>query len=551
MATPEEFFARMLPYARKVSERTGIDPRVIIAQAALETGYGQSAPNNNYFGIKSTGQGGQTLPTTEYVNGKPVQMDQSFRTYGDMGQSAEDYGSFILKNPRYADVLSATGLDEQIAALGKSGYATDPNYAAKLKNIAGKINLNAPQNIASDTMTALGRGTDRAKLPQNSGTMMSGLLDASTNRQEKKMGLLDQLGIQKRDPNAQGDAARPFYQRDQFKNAMGDLALAFNTLRMNPDQNLAASVAAGQERRSDAKLSSRTMDYLASQPAGAAYAEIIKAGGNPATALKAFIDAQQTASQSGTRVQSSQFLYGGIVQNIMSDGSVSVKTPDGKTLSGQEAIDAIQKANEANVASQKDIYGARRTGTLQSDVELGAAAAAAGKTGEQSVAIGKEYFDKYRAVTSSLSNIDRAIAAIDAGANSGVIANAFPNITAASGELRSAMNSLGLDVVAGTTFGALSASELQLALETAVPTDLGPVELKNWLVARRAAQSKAAQELANVAAYFSSGGSIGEWLKSNTGVEGVAVGRQSAATPITTNQGGWTPPPGVIIREIK
>ena len=265
MATPEEFFARMLPYARKVSERTGIDPRVIIAQAALETGYGKSAPNNNYFGIKSTGQGGQTLPTTEYVNGKPVQMDQSFRTYGDMGQSAEDYGSFILKNPRYADVLSATGLDEQIAALGKSGYATDPNYAAKLKNIAGKINLNAPQNIASDTMTALGRGTDRAKLPQNSGTMMSGLLDASTNRQEKKMGLLDQLGIQKRDPNAQGDAARPFYQRDQFKNAMGDLALAFNTLRMNPDQNLAASVAAGQEKRVSAQNKNKTVAWLRSQ----------------------------------------------------------------------------------------------------------------------------------------------------------------------------------------------------------------------------------------------------------------------------------------------
>jgi hypothetical protein len=265
METREEFFARMLPYARKVSERTGIDPRVIIAQAALETGYGKSAPNNNYFGIKSTGQGGQTLPTTEYVNGKPVQMDQSFRTYGDMGQSAEDYGSFMLKNPRYADVLSATGLDEQIAALGKSGYATDPNYAAKLKNIAGKINLNAPQNIASDTMTALGRGTDRAKLPQNSGTMMSGLLDASTNRQEKKMGLLDQLGIQKRDPNAQGDAARPFYQRDQFKNAMGDLALAFNTLRMNPDQNLAASVAAGQEKRVSAQNKNKTVAWLKSQ----------------------------------------------------------------------------------------------------------------------------------------------------------------------------------------------------------------------------------------------------------------------------------------------
>lgn len=140
MANPEQFFGMMMPYALEASRLTGIDPRVIIAQSALETGYGRSAPGNNYFGIKSHGQsGGNNLATTEVINGRSVRVNDSFRAYDSPRESALGYADFINRNPRYQKLKSAQGLDSQIAALGASGYATDPDYAAKIASIASKV----------------------------------------------------------------------------------------------------------------------------------------------------------------------------------------------------------------------------------------------------------------------------------------------------------------------------------------------------------------------------------------------------------------------------
>ena len=137
----ESFVKAMWPHAKRVSQRTGLDPRIIIAQAAQETGWGKSAPNNNFFGIKSHGQsGGATMSTQEYLGGGgPTTVQDSFRTYDGMGQSADDYGTFLQQNPRYRSMLGAQGLDSQLAALGQSGYATDPNYSASVGNIARSI----------------------------------------------------------------------------------------------------------------------------------------------------------------------------------------------------------------------------------------------------------------------------------------------------------------------------------------------------------------------------------------------------------------------------
>jgi flagellum-specific peptidoglycan hydrolase FlgJ len=138
----DEFVSAMMPHAMKVAQETGLDPRVVIAKSALETGWGKSAPGNNFFGIKSHGRpGGNTMPTTEVVNGQPVRVNDSFRAYGDMGESAADYAAFLRANPRYRDVLGAQGMDAQIEAIGRSGYATDPAYGQKLRQIAAGINL--------------------------------------------------------------------------------------------------------------------------------------------------------------------------------------------------------------------------------------------------------------------------------------------------------------------------------------------------------------------------------------------------------------------------
>ncbi len=136
-AGKEGFVESMMPLAMEVSKKTGLDPRMVVAQAALETGWGKSAPGNNYFGIKSHGQpGGNTLPTTEVVNGQPVRTQDSFRAYGSPAESAQGYADFVTQNPRYKPMLAAQGLDAQVAALGKSGYATDPAYGDKVLQIA-------------------------------------------------------------------------------------------------------------------------------------------------------------------------------------------------------------------------------------------------------------------------------------------------------------------------------------------------------------------------------------------------------------------------------
>jgi flagellum-specific peptidoglycan hydrolase FlgJ len=198
----DEFFSAMMPHAQRVSDRTGIDPRLVLAQAALETGYGKSAPNNNFFGIKSHGRGGgSNLQTKEFEGGRMVTKSQSFRGYSDPGESFDDYADFLLRNKRYQPVLNAGGLDAQIAAMGKSGYATDPNYASKLAQIAGAAPVGGAQPIADAAMAAIGKQPIRRESSiaiggQGADTMdtpRQGLLGQLARPDEKVGGLLGMM----------------------------------------------------------------------------------------------------------------------------------------------------------------------------------------------------------------------------------------------------------------------------------------------------------------------------------------------------------------------
>ena len=108
-------------------------------------------------------------------------------------------------------------------------------------------------------------------------------------------------------------------------------------------------------------------------------------------------------------------------------------------------------------------------------------------------------------VRSEISNLDAAIEAIDSGAASGKVSNWFPSFKADTIKLRNAASRLGLDVVSATTFGALSEGELKLAMDVAVPTDLQPAELKEWLTTRKNARVKLANELEKMAIALGSG----------------------------------------------
>ena len=124
----------------------------------------------------------------------------------------------------------------------------------------------------------------RAALGRQSNTGGQRMAMQPTQRQ----GILGALGIQKQDRNAQGDTALPFYQRDDFKDTMGKLAVGFNSLTLRPDQNLAANVRANRQERQTNQRASQSMEWLSRQPNSEAYIEMLRAGAPVGQVLQAY-----------------------------------------------------------------------------------------------------------------------------------------------------------------------------------------------------------------------------------------------------------------------
>ncbi len=144
--TPEDFIRDVWPAARRTAEKLGADPRALVAQAALETGWGQhvirradGSSSHNLFGIKATpgwGGGRINVPTLEYRGGVPQREMAEFRAYDSLEQSFEDYLRFLNENPRYAGALKVSNDPNAFTAeLQRAGYATDPRYADKIQSI--------------------------------------------------------------------------------------------------------------------------------------------------------------------------------------------------------------------------------------------------------------------------------------------------------------------------------------------------------------------------------------------------------------------------------
>jgi peptidoglycan hydrolase FlgJ len=144
--SPEAFIESLLPYARKAAEMLGTSPRVLIAQAALETGWGQFVISDkegknsfNLFNIKSDQRwdGSEVAKQTlEFEQGVAVKKVENFRSYESYEQSFMDYADFVKNSERYQGAVSqASDEAKYIEALHQAGYATDPHYSDKVKSI--------------------------------------------------------------------------------------------------------------------------------------------------------------------------------------------------------------------------------------------------------------------------------------------------------------------------------------------------------------------------------------------------------------------------------
>ena len=143
--TPKDFIRDSWPHAQRAAKELGVDPRVLLAQSALETGWGKKVhatdsgeSSYSLFGIKANnGWQGKTVNfnTLEFRSGSMNREIASFRAYDSVSESYQDYVKFLKDNPRYQNVFKAESATEFSKALQQSGYATDPDYADKIERI--------------------------------------------------------------------------------------------------------------------------------------------------------------------------------------------------------------------------------------------------------------------------------------------------------------------------------------------------------------------------------------------------------------------------------
>lgn len=159
------------PYAEQAAVQLGVSSDTLIAQAALETGWGQHIPATstggssfNLFGIKAGGTwsgDAVSAPTTEYNQGNPSSVTQPFRAYSSVQQGVNDYVTLLQRGSHYSSALG-TGDDVSAfaGALARGGYATDPAYAQKLQATAASVKaLRSAANVAPPLKISAGPPT--------------------------------------------------------------------------------------------------------------------------------------------------------------------------------------------------------------------------------------------------------------------------------------------------------------------------------------------------------------------------------------------------------
>ncbi len=142
-----DFVSRMSTAAKVASEQSGVHAKLILSQAALESGWGKreilredGSTSHNLFGIKAgPGWKGDVVhvTTTEFINGKPQKVKEPFRAYRSYEEAFTDYAKLVGNSKRYAQVREAPTAEAAARSIQKAGYATDPAYADKLISIMG------------------------------------------------------------------------------------------------------------------------------------------------------------------------------------------------------------------------------------------------------------------------------------------------------------------------------------------------------------------------------------------------------------------------------
>lgn len=194
------------------------------------------------------------------------------------------------------------------------------------------------------------------------------------------------------------------------------------------------------------------------------------------------------------RVQGQKVLDDGTTVIVYTDGTTEVRNPSGEALQGEARAQAIRDAQQYGI----DVQRQRASGRERAKI---------------SAQEGKLALQGARSAEGNIANLKEARRLVaEEGASTGVLQRFLPTFRDSTIALREVQRRLGLDVIGSVTFGALSEAELQLALDTALPTDLSGPALIEYLDRKIVAQEKVAREQQKLAEYLLRGGDLGTYL---------------------------------------
>lgn len=216
----------------------------------------------------------------------------------------------------------------------------------------------------------------------------------------------------------------------------------------------------------------------------------------------------------------------GTVLQALPNGETVVRTASGAIVPPEQRQQVLQQAAEFERQQAGGVAGAKAAGEAAIDL--------AGK-----------YYDQATGIEKGISQLEEGIELLGEGATSGRLASLWPSLRQSTLALEQLQREMGLNVIQNTTFGSLSEGELKMALETALPTNLTPPALKEWMLNKKAAQQKLLAYTRNAAGFLYSGGTISDWISQQKEMSALQEAAQEQQPETITF------PDGTVIRRVK
>lgn len=224
----------------------------------------------------------------------------------------------------------------------------------------------------------------------------------------------------------------------------------------------------------------------------------------------------QAANGAGFKVQRADILPNGTTVMVGEDGTRQVRDASGNVIDGTDAALAIDIAQNYGVGLEVRKAGGAAAARGAAEAAAAPAIAGGSEAGKTGIQMANEAFTSATKISANQADLRRVRELAASGVNTGAIASRLPNWSAGAVELANMRNQLGLNVIGAAKFGALSEGELNLALNTALPTNLNQDELVKWVDRKMAAQEKLRMEYLKVARFLSKpGNTLNQWLEQN------------------------------------